>query len=60
MLILFLLWLYVGWLIVLAGAQVAYFHQHPAAYRTQLLWRQGTYAFREELALQALVSIARR
>ncbi len=35
-LILFLLWLYIGWVIILVGAQVAFFHQHPAAYRTQI------------------------
>ena len=35
-LILFLIWLYVGWLIVLAGAQVAYYHQYPSAYLLHL------------------------
>ena len=35
-LILFLIWLYVGWLIVLAGAQVAYYHQHPSSYLLRL------------------------
>lgn len=59
-LILFLIWLYVAWLIVLAGAQVAYFHQHPSTYLTQVRWRQGTHAFREWLALTALRHITRR
>ncbi|MCZ6781503.1 MAG: YihY/virulence factor BrkB family protein, partial [Nitrospirae bacterium] len=56
-LILFLIWLYVGWLIVLTGAQVAYFHQHPSAYLTRARWRQDTHAFRESLALSALVQM---
>ncbi len=59
-LILFLLWLYVGWVIVLVGAQVAYYHQHPTAYLTRLRWKQGTAAFQEHLALTMLVHVARR
>jgi membrane protein len=58
--ILFLLWLYVGWLIILIGAQVAYFHQHPHAYELHCLWRQGTHAFRERTALRLLTSMATR
>lgn len=59
-LILFLLWLYVGWLIVLIGAQVSFFHQHPTAYLSHLLWQQRTHAFRERLALTVLVALTRR
>ncbi|MDX2252526.1 MAG: YihY/virulence factor BrkB family protein [Nitrospira sp.] len=36
-LVLFLLWRYVGWLIVLVGAQMSFLTQHPAAYRAQFL-----------------------
>lgn len=32
-LILFMIWLYVSWLIVLLGVQVAFFHQHPRYFR---------------------------
>lgn len=53
-LILFLLWLYVGWMIVLIGAQFSFFHQYPTAYLSRLLWEQGTYVFREQLALKVL------
>jgi len=28
-LIIFMLWLYIGWLVLLAGASAAYYHQHP-------------------------------
>jgi membrane protein len=59
-LILFLLWLYAGWLIVLIGAQFSFFHQHPTAYLSRLLWQQGTHAFRERLALNVLLLLARR
>ncbi|GKS60361.1 hypothetical protein YTPLAS18_38880 [Nitrospira sp.] len=59
-LILFLLWLYVGWLIILVGAQVAYFYQHPSAYEPRYRWLQGSFAWRERAALLILASLARR
>ncbi|WP_455244391.1 YhjD/YihY/BrkB family envelope integrity protein [Petrachloros mirabilis] len=59
-LILFLLWLYVGWMIVLIGAQFSFFHQHPTAYLSRLLWEQGTSAFRERLTLRILLVLAQR
>jgi membrane protein len=59
-LILFLIWLYVGWLIVLAGAQVAYYHQHPSAYLLHLGRKHQTPLFREYLTLALLTHITRR
>jgi membrane protein len=59
-LILFLIWLYLGWLIVLAGAQVAYFHQHPSAYLLHLRRKNQTPLFREYLTLALLTHITRR
>jgi len=59
-LILFLIWLYVGWLIVLAGAQVAYYHQHPSAYLLHLSRKHQTPLFREYLTLALLGHITRR
>lgn len=59
-LVLFLIWLYVAWLIVLVGAQVAYYHQHPTAYLTRLRWKHHAAAFRESLALNVLVLLIRR
>ena len=53
-LMLFLLWLYAGWMIVLVGAQVSFFHQYPTAFWSRLLWDQGTHVFREQLALKVL------
>jgi len=58
-LIVFLLWLYVGWLIVLIGAQISFFHQHPATFLSHLPWQQGSHAFRERLALSLLVALTR-
>ena len=59
-LILFFIWLYLAWLIVLVGAQVAYYHQHPTVFLTRLRWMQNTAAFREYLGLTVLVHITRR
>jgi membrane protein len=59
-LILFLIWLYVGWLIVLAGAQVAYYHQYPSAYLLHLSRKHQTPLFREYLTLALLGHITRR
>jgi len=59
-LILFLIWLYVGWLVVLVGAEVAYFHQHPSAYQQESAGAWQTHEFKERLALRALVTITQR
>ena len=59
-LILFLLWLYAGWLIMLIGAQVAFFHQHPSAYLSKLTAQQGTFAFRERMALMVMATLTRQ
>ncbi|MDH5349066.1 MAG: YihY/virulence factor BrkB family protein [Nitrospira sp.] len=59
-LILFLLWLYAGWMIVLIGAQLSFFHQYPTAYLSRLLWEQGTVVFREQLALKVLRVLGHR
>lgn len=59
-LMLFLLWLYTGWMIVLIGAQFSFFHQYPTAYLSRLLWEQGTYVFREQLALKVLRVLGHR
>ncbi len=59
-LILFLLWLYVGWMIILVGAQVAFFYQHPGAYEPQYRWAQSSCAWRERAALRLMVCLARR
>jgi membrane protein len=58
-LVLFLIWLQIGWLIVLVGAEVAYNHQHPEAYRTNGSQASPSQRFQEQLALAALVELTR-
>ena len=58
--IVFLIWLYTGWLIFLIGSEVTYFHQHPSAFVHEALTGGRGYRFQEWLALSALVEIARR
>jgi len=58
--IVFLIWLYTGWLIFLIGGEVTYFHQHPSAFVYEALTGGRGYRFQEWLALSALVEIARR
>lgn len=54
-LILFFIWLYIGWLIVLVGAEVAHLHQYPT-----IVFETPSYRLREWQGLQLLVEIARR
>jgi membrane protein len=53
-----MVWLYLSWLILLIGATICYYHQHPE----RLKWRQGTIQLsarmREQLALQVMRNIA--
>jgi membrane protein len=58
-LLLFLLWLYVGWLIVLLGAQVAHAHQHIRFYYGQRENLARSPAGREKLALQLMLLVGR-
>src|SRR6266480_5202190 len=58
--IVFLIWLYTGWLIFLIGAEITYCHQHPSAFIYEALTGGRGYRFQEWLALSTLVEIARR
>ena len=58
--IVFLIWLYTGWLIFLIGAEVTYFHQYPYAFLYEAMTDGKGYRFQEWLALSALAEIARR
>ena len=55
----FMLWLYLSWIILLVGASIAFYHQNPE----YLVWQQREIRLstrqREQLALQAMVDIAR-
>ncbi len=59
-LVLFMVWLYVGWMILLIGSKVAFYHQHPeyVTLRPQSLFL--SIAERERLALHVAMLIAQR
>jgi len=59
-LLLFLFWLYLGWLIVLIGGEVAYLYQHAAAFAALGPRRPHSALFRMQLALSTLTMIMRR
>jgi membrane protein len=54
----FMIWLYIGWLIVLVGAAVGYFHQYPRSY-IQARARHGA-LYREWIALAVVAEVTRR
>jgi membrane protein len=58
-LLLFLLWLHVGWIIVLLGAQVAYAHQHIHFYEGEREILAQSAAGREKLGLLMMLHIGR-
>ncbi len=57
-LLLFMIWLYVGWLILLIGASIAYYHQHPELLRWEEEMTDPPPRLREVLMLQLMRSIA--
>lgn len=58
-LLLFLIWLYIGWVIVLLGAQVAYAHQHIYFFQGDRQFLAQSPAGREMLALHTLHLVGR-
>ena len=58
-LILFMIWLYLSWLILLVGAQVAYYTQHPEHVRLTNQRLPMSALFRERLGLLVMYWIAR-
>ncbi len=58
-LLLFLLWLHIGWVIVLLGAQVAYAHQHIHFFQGDRRLLAQSPAGREKLALHTLHLVGR-
>jgi membrane protein len=58
--LLLLIWLYAAWLIVLVGAQVAYFHQHPTAYQSTMMWQHQTMALQERIGLMVVAALTHR
>lgn len=58
-LILFMIWLYLSWLILLVGAQVAYYYQHPEHVRLSNQRLPMSALFRERLGILVMYWIAR-
>lgn len=56
-LVLFMIWLYTGWLIVLAGASICYYLQNPSNQRLPRSFRHLGTRNREKLALQIVAEI---
>lgn len=57
--IFFLLWVYLSWMILLLGARIAYFAQHPRAVVLTRDTEQGRYLRVDRLMLCAMLAIAR-
>ena len=58
-LLLFLLWLYIGWVIVLLGAQVAFAYQNAGFYHRNRQDTANTPGGREKFGLQAIYLVGR-
>ena len=52
--ILFMIWLYLGWLILLIGGTIAFYHQHPDLLPGRRLGMHLSFLEREQLALHLL------
>ncbi len=59
-LILFMIWLYLNWLILLVGASVAFYTQHPEYAFASSGEPELSNRMRERLAISAMTAIARR
>lgn len=58
--VVFMIWLYLAWLILLVGANIAFYHQHPEQLATRRRELQLSIRLKERLSLQAMVLIGRR
>lgn len=57
---LLLMWLYVSWVIVLFGAELVFAYQNEKTYAMERLASSASHAYREALALKAMIEMARR
>ncbi len=58
-LVVFLIWLYLAWLILLAGTSIAFYHQHPEYLRARQRELRLSNRVRVELSLLVMLQIAR-
>jgi membrane protein len=59
-LIMFMIWLYLSWLILLLGAQVAYYHQYPEQIRLSSMRVPLSGRFREQTGLMVMYWVTER
>jgi membrane protein len=59
-LVIFMIWIYVNWLIVLTGASIAYYHQHPERIARPSQVIRLSCRLREKLALYIMQLVASR
>ncbi|MBT8435711.1 MAG: YihY family inner membrane protein [Gammaproteobacteria bacterium] len=55
----FMIWLYLSWVILLIGASISYYHQNPDQLKREQVDLHMSGRMRDQLALQAMVNIAR-
>lgn len=58
-LLVFMIWLYLSWIILLVGAGISFYHQHSEYLNWNRLDLHFSTHMRDQLALQAMLSIAR-
>jgi membrane protein len=58
-LMVFMIWLYLSWLILLTGASIAFYHQHPERIASQQQSLRMSCRVREKTALMAMYQIAK-
>lgn len=55
-----LMWIYLSWIILLFGAELAFAYQNVKTYAMERLAESASYAYREATAIRAMLEIARR
>ena len=58
-LLLFMIWLYLGWLILLIGASISYYHQHPESLRWESEQTELSAELQESLTFQLMIQIGK-
>jgi membrane protein len=56
----FLMWVFLSWLILLMGAELAFAYQNEKTFAMERYAKGASHAYREALALRAMIAIAQR
>ncbi len=57
---LLLLWIFAAWVVVLLGAELAFAYQNEQTFAIERFARQASHAYRETVALRAMIEIGQR